>query len=250
MVDYVHTYGGNTKVSQQGIREAKTAATTVPGNVKPLAFGKEVLYAHVNGSIGQGAMVMSPAPTAGLLNKTLASGSNTTVAIGKKEVVITTGCAAITSNALKNGILMVESGTGAGYSYLIAGNPAKSTTSETIKITLKDGLEAALSTASVINVIPNKAMNAIIGNATLTGPVLGVTLCSASAGDYIYVGKRGEWPVLATAAIAKDVQVTAVGAEGGIGAVQYNSAATTKVPVGSTRTSAAAGGYAICDFKL
>ena len=211
MVDYVDTVTGIAKVSTQGIREAKTAATTIPGQVKPLAFGKEVVYVGINGSVGQGALVMSPAPVAGGLNKTLASGTQTTVAVGAKELTLTAACAAITQNQYKNGLLVVESGAGAGYSYMIAGNVAKGTTSETVRIELKDGIEVALSTASVIDIVPNKAMNAIVGNATLTGPILGVTLCSASAGDYVYVGKKGEWPVLATAALAKDIQVTSGG---------------------------------------
>ena len=48
MVDRVGEFsyrGGHGKVSQdQGMREARTAATTTPGTVKPLRGEKEILY--------------------------------------------------------------------------------------------------------------------------------------------------------------------------------------------------------------
>lgn len=199
MTDFVHNYGGDARISVQGIREVKTAPTTILGSVKPLGQGREVVYAKLStaahsSALLPGMLMRGPAPVA----NHMARPGALTASIGAREITITIGATSASKDEYAGGLLLVSSGTGSGYSYMIDGHLAWAASSTAAKVLLKDGLEAALNTASICMLVPNEYRNVLITNdsAALTSKPVGVMLISAALtnGGYVYLGKRGVWP--------------------------------------------------------
>jgi len=252
MTDFVLTEGGPSKISVQGIREAKTAASTIVGTVKQLAFGKEVIYARLStatetsvGGYSAGKVCYAPILVANHGRAAVAI----TASIGAKEVILSLGATSASQNEYEDGTLLVECGTGTGYSYMIAGHPAWAATNTAAKVILKDGLEVALNTASLCTLMKNRCVGVRPNNsAVVTGPATGVLLISAAAGSYVYLGKKGEWPaqVEGTWIVGNDLERGS--AAGSV--APWLTAATTKCLLGKARMTASTDGFSICDFNL
>ncbi len=246
MTDHVLTEGGNPRVSTQGIREAVTAATTRLGTVKPLAFDKEVIYAFVASAVSPGNTMQAAAVVANHQNRAVAVAAS----IGEKEVILSLGGTSAVQDYYEDGTLLVTCGTGTCYSYMVQGHEAWAATNTAAKVILKDGLEAALNTASICSLIVNKCKGVVVtgDSALLTGELVGVTLISAAASSFVYLGKKGEWP-------CKLIAATLVG-----GPVFNGTACTTGALgpyiagsdqyAGICRQTASAGLYGLVDFKL
>jgi hypothetical protein len=249
MVDYVHTYGGNTKTQRQGIREIKTAATTTLGDVKPLGLGREVIYAKVSSAaaIAAGHVVLAPAQVANHSNVVV----NITASIGATSVTICAGATAITRDQYKDGFLLVNDAVGEGYSYVIEGHASASSGSG-VEITLKDGLEVALTTASEVTLVSNPCMNVVEGfaSAALTAQPIGVTLGSVAATDasYVYLGKRGMWPTVVGSSCATGAD--AYLSSGGVTEKVTANTTANQAYLGSFGSTAAATEYCMVNFKL
>lgn len=244
MSDYVLTEGGQSKVSVQGIREAVTAATTIVGTTKPLAYDKEVIYAKIGTAVAVGQLCQAPAAVANHGRCAVA----VTASIGAKSVKLVLGATSASQDLYKNGLLIVECGTGSGYSYMVAGHKAFAASHSAAEILLKDGLEVALTTASLCTLLKNKCdgVAPTTDSAAQTGPIVGVALCSASANYYVYLGKKGEWPADVEGTWVVGGQLAAGSATGTV----MPAAAITDELVGVARSSASGTGYGICDFDL
>jgi len=252
MVDRVHNYGGNSKISVMGIREAKTALNTSQkfaklGDVKPLGLGREVVFAQIGAAaVSAGVTVQGPAVVANHHNRAVAI----TASIGATEVFLVIGATSAAADLYADGMLLITCGTGSDYSYMIQGHPAWPASSTAAKVILKDGLELALNTTSITHLVQNPYKGVVVTGdcALLTGKLVGVTLSSAAASSFVYLGKKGEWPVLAI---------------GGnlVGGPAYHTTACTTGAVGPNITSsdtyvgvftqtAVAGSCAMVDFNL
>jgi len=242
-MDRVLTEGGHPKISVQGIRESKSAATTIVGSVKPLAYDREVIYCKVTTAVTIGQLCQGPAAVANH-GRTAVS---VTASVSDKSITVTLGATAAAKDLYKNGLLVVECGAGTGYSYMIAGHPSAAASAD-LKLTLKDGVEVALTTASLCTLLKNKCngVGPTTDCAAQTGPVVGVALCSASANYYTYLGKKGEWPVDTEGTWVVGCQLAAGSAAG----TAMPAAAITDELVGACRATASASGFGICDFKL
>lgn len=251
MTDFVLTENGPSKISTRGIREATTAASTIVGSVKELAFGKEVIYAKLStttetaGGYTVGKVCYSPILVANHGRAAVAI----TASIGAREVILSLGATSAAMNEYEDGTLVVECGTGTGYSYMIAGHAAWATTNTAAKVILKDGLEVALNTASLCTLMKNRCVGVKPNNsAAVTGPAIGVLLISAASGSYVYLGKKGEWPaqVEGTWIVGNDLERGS--AAGSV--APWLTAATTKCLLGKARMSASTDGFGMCDFNL
>jgi hypothetical protein len=249
MVDYVHNYGGKGKVSQDfGIKESKTASTTIIGDQKDLAFGRQVTFCKAGAvAIAKGVCVQGPASVA----NHVAIPVSVTASIGETTVTVCAGATAITRDQYKDGLLVVTCGTGTANSYMIQGH-ASAASGSGVEIELKDGIEVALNTASIVDLIANRCNGAVIVPADgATSNVIGVALSSAVISGYFWAGNRGPWPALSGAvASTPGVAQTGGSAAGTVGDI--NSATVTRPILGTCVSSAAAGGgaYTLIDFKL
>ena len=199
MTDFVHAFNGDTKISVQGIREIKTAATTNLGSVKPLGQGREVVYAKLStaahsSAMVAGAVMIAPAALANHMQRAAAQ----TASIGARSVFLVIGATSAVKDQYAGGLLHISSGAGSGYSYMIDGHQAWAASATAAKVLLKDGLEVALTTASICNLIPNLYRDVVISTncAAKTAIPVGVLLKSAALtnGGYTYLGKKGVWP--------------------------------------------------------
>lgn len=210
MVDRVLAANGPSKVIVQGIREARTAATTYLGCEKDLGGGRLIVYAKLStaaatAALTPGMLLCSPVMVAvhGRCNVAV------TASIGAKEVVIVMGAGSASQDQYADGLMIVECGTGSGYSYKIAGHKPWVASSTAAKVLLSDGLEVALTTASLVTLYLNRYRNVVTKPdcAAATSMPVGLTLCSATAteGSYVWLAKRGTWAArVETAASAGD----------------------------------------------
>lgn len=193
MVDRVHLSGGDNKVSVQGIREVRTAATTELGTIKDIGLGKKVIYSQLGAAaISAGLSVMAAAVAANHQNCLVVK----TAAIGAKEVTIVIGATSAAQNLYAGATLVIVSGAGTDYSYQIAGHPAWAASLSAARVILKDGIEIALNTTSVtmIKQVISKGVVITGDCAVVSAPFVGVTLCSAAASSFVYLGYKGQWP--------------------------------------------------------
>lgn len=250
--DFVNSYEGSVgKVIAQGMRVAKSADQTTLGTIRSLAAGREIVYAKVGASAISAAHVMNgPTATAGL--SAIVVGA--TASVGAK-VVNLYNTAAITKDQFKDGFLVVVSGTGIGYSYMVDYHLSAAATDLSININLKDGLETTLTTTSITALIPNKYNGIVACPADGAAPPVGVSLCTASAAYFVWLGKRGQFPVaVGSSGFTAGMPVVAGCAAGTVIGVGGESALDTsnRKVLGFGAMSAAdnAGTVAMVDFTL
>jgi len=218
-IDRVNSYeGGVGKVIAQGMRNQLSAAVTTLGTIRQLAGGREIVYAKVGAAAISAAHVMNGvAPTANHCTIAVAA----TASVGAKRFTVTLGATAAAADAYKDGFVVIQSGTGVGYSYMIDYH-LSCAASGNLVLNLKDGLETTLLATTRASLVANKYNGVIAATAGATVPV-GVSLCTASAGYYVWLGKRGPWPVVVgSSALTPGDKVT------------LGSAAGTVLPVPTT----------------
>jgi hypothetical protein len=224
--DRVNSYeGGVGKVIAQGMRLQVSAAVTTLGTIRQLAGGREIVYAKVGAAAISAAHVMAgPLPVANHCNCAPAA----TASVGAKRFTVTLGATAAAKDLYKDGFVVVQSGTGLGYSYMIDYH-LSCAASGNLVLNLKDELETTLLTTTDVALVKNKYNGVVAATAGATTPV-GVSLCTASANYFVWLGKRGPWPVhVGSSAITPGDKLT------------IGSAAGTVLPVPTTTVSSAVG---------
>lgn len=224
--DRVNSYeGGVGKIIAQGMRLQVSAAVTTLGTIRQLAGGREIVYAKVGAAAISAAHVMAgPAPAANHTNCAVAA----TASVGAKRFTVTLGATAAAKDLYKDGFVVVQSGTGAGYSYMIDYH-LSCAASGNLVVNLKDELETTLLATTAVALVKNKYNGVVAATANATTPV-GVSLCTASANYFVWLGKRGPWPVtIGSSAVTPGDKLT------------IGSAAGTVLPVPTTTVSSALG---------
>jgi hypothetical protein len=247
MVDYVHLSGVDNKISTQGIREAKTAATTVVGTIKDIGFGKKVIYSQLGAAaISAGLSVQAAAIVANHQNRLIVK----TASIGEKEVVIVIGATSAAQNQYEGAILVIVCGAGTDYSYQISGHPAWAASLSAAKVLLKDGLEIALNTTSVtmIKQVISKGVVITPDCAVVSAPFVGVTLCSAAASSYVYLGYKGQWPCKVITGTVFGGAIAHGNTANTTGALGPHTLTALETVVGVCVATAAAAELAVIDF--
>lgn len=247
MVDRVHLSGGDKKVSVQGIREARTAATTEVGTIKDIGFGKKVIYAQLGAAaISAGLSVQAAAIVANHQNRPVAQ----TASIGAKEVFITLGATSASKNQYENAMLVITCGTGTDYSYQIQGHPAWPASSTAAKVILKDELELALNTTSITIIKYPISQGVVITPdcAVVSAPFVGVTLCSAAASSYVYLGYKGQWPCKLITGTIFGGAVAHGNSANTTGALGPHTLSALETVVGVCVATAQAGELGVVDF--
>lgn len=252
--DRVNSYeGGVGKVIAQGMRVEASAAATTLGTIRSLAGGREIVYARVGGAAISAAHVMAgPMAVANHCSCLVAA----TASIGAKRFTVTLGATAVNANAYQDGFVVVQSGTGSGYSYMIDYH-LSAAASGNLVLNLKDELETILLSTTRVSLIPNKYNGVVACTPSGSVPV-GVSLCTASAGYYVWLGKRGPWPVLVgSGAITSGGKVT-IGCAAGtvlplpteVTASALNTGAYPVVGVALQSAAGNTGAVAMVDFNL
>lgn len=138
------------------------------------------------------------------------------------KVTVTLGATAATANQYAGGFVVVNDNAGEGQTLRIASHPAAGS-GQSLTITLEDGANTALTTASEVCLLPAHGADVIVQPTTVTGAQVGVTLSPIAATAYGFVVSRGIVSCLAAGAIGVGLGIS-VGAVAGSVAV---AAATT-----------------------
>ncbi len=99
------------------------------------------------------------------------------------SVTVTLGGTALVANQYQGGFLIVEEGIGFGQTLRIASNPAAASSATGVVIVLEDSPNVALTTASVVGLLPPHGANIVVNPTTPTNVPVGVTLYSLPAGQ-------------------------------------------------------------------
>lgn len=176
------------------------------------ADGRVFVYAQSDATNGlaAGKLGVSAAVTANHVNRSLDSTSP--VAVGGKQVVVSVGATAVTTDQYAGGYLIVRDGTGKGQCLRIAGNTSISSAGGAVTVTLHDPISQTLSTSDTKVDLTNPYVG-VVASTTL-GRAVGVPIVTLAAGEYGWLQTWGVASVLADGAITK-----------GYGAVQSTSVA-------------------------
>lgn len=139
-------------------------------------------------------------------------------AIGSTTVVITNGASnAVTANQYANGLLIIETTPGEGYSYRIISNSAAATGGAITVNIEAPGLIVALTSAASKASLHLNAYDGVIQSpvTTLTGIPVGVATYIITAGQYGWIGCHGKFGTLCTGTPAIGVAMSLPGAAAG-----------------------------------
>jgi hypothetical protein len=240
--DLVNSYeGGVGKVITQGMRVNKTASQTVLGTIRNLAVGRQIVYAKVGAAaISASTLCQAKAGVAGF--GIMPAGASASIGAKKVNLVNT---AAMTADQFQDGFLVVQCGTGSGYSYMVDYHLSAAVTDLSVNIALKDGLEVALTTASICSLVENKFAAIIkLPAGGATGPLVGVGLCTGSVNSYVWLGKKGPFLCINnSSAITVGAQLCAGSAAGTVDMI-LSAALTVNPVVGRAMQSGANSGGA------
>ena len=118
-------------------------------------------------------------------------------AIGATEIAVTLGGTAVTADQFKDGILLVESGTGLGQKFTIVSHTVQTSTTGTCTFTIDRPVETALvATTSQVTVRRNPYVAVIDNPTTQTGGPVGVALIATTISYYGWIQSGGDCGVL------------------------------------------------------
>jgi len=138
------------------------------------------------------------------------------------KVTVTLGATAATANQYAGGYVVVNDNNGEGQTLRIASHPAAAL-SASLVLTLEDGANTAITTASEVSLVSAHGADVIIQPTTVTNAQVGVTLSPIAAAAYGFVVSRGLVSCLAQGAIGVGLGIS-IGSVAGAVAV---AAATT-----------------------
>jgi hypothetical protein len=142
-----------------------------------------------------------------------------TGAAGSTEITLTTEATtgALDANEYGNGLAIIDTTPGEGYSYGILSHPlVAAQTNGIIKLKPSDSIQVALSTASRVTLIFDPHSKVIqFPVTTATGVCVGVAIYPIAIAEYGWIQTHGNCGVLIAGTPAAGAQVTPVGATAG-----------------------------------
>ncbi len=235
------TLSAPTLVNPQDIFSTSSTIGTSLGAQATTGDGRIFRYALAGGTtLVPGTLLQASAEdTTNYQNLAAAATS-----IGGTQVVMTTSTTA-TANVLSNGLLVVTTSTGAGYSYGIASNSATSAVAG-LTINLNDKIVVATTTGSRFDLIPNPYSGVVINPSTASSAPVGVAVYPITNAQYGWVLVAGQGAALADGTVT--VGTTLVASNGTNGAVE--PLAGVQAVVGIALTGIATTEYGNIAFNL
>jgi hypothetical protein len=137
------------------------------------------------------------------------------VPIGSTVFTYTPGAATAAAGYYSDGILQVDTGPGAGYSYVVGGHDAIAS-STAFALSLRDPIQVGLTGASRVGLIPNPYNGVVqMPVTTATGVLAGVAPYVINANEYGWLQTWGLCSCLVTGTPALGAQVMAPGTAAG-----------------------------------
>lgn len=142
-------------------------------------------------------------------------------AIGDRSITMTLGASAAAADQYADGMAVIDTTPGEGYSYPIKTHLANAgSLSFTVQLANGWPVQVALTTASRITLYPSKYRGVIQAPVTTSsGGPAGVCVYPIAAGEYGWIGDGGDFGTLVTGTPAIGALVTSVGATAGAVAI-------------------------------
>ena len=106
-------------------------------------------------------------------------------------VTVTIGSTALVVNHFQGGFAVISEGVGLGQTLKIASHPAALASATGVVLTLEDGPNVALTTASKVCLIPAHGAGIIVNPTTATNVVAGIGLYPIAASSYGFIHTKG-----------------------------------------------------------
>jgi len=205
---------GRLQVTNGQVLNDSTTQMYALGTAAQDRFGRVYRYVQAGASaLVVGNVIQSAAQVANHLNCGVAA-----TAIGATAVTVTPGATAGAANLYAEGIAVISTTPGLGYSYGISGHAAiTASTAFTLNLVAEDGVQVALTTSSKLDLQINPYKNVIQAPVTtLTGAVVGVAVYPIAAASYGWIQTWGMGGVLidGTPAVGQSVSSPAAVAGG------------------------------------
>lgn len=125
------------------------------------------------------------------------STSGTSVEIGDVEITIdiTTGIT-LAENALKDGTLVVESGTAIGDIYTILANKVDGSDDTLMKVLLRNPIRTAWSASTVISILKNRWKDVVVAPTSAAAPSTGVPLIAVTIAYFFWAQTGGPCAII------------------------------------------------------
>ena len=224
-----------------------TALATLVGTRWDLSDGREVVLVSTGSTTTTvaGTLYQDAALVAGQQGMTVtavqAYSANGNI---PATVTVTNSTTAVTANQYQGGFLYVQSSTGIGQFLRIAGN-SSATTTGALTVTLEDAPNVALTTSSVVSLVPAHGANVIINPTTPTNTPVGVALYAIAPSSYGFLIAKGLTVALSDSgapAVGTAIAASTITA-GTVGTARTSASVVTGALIGNTAyaaTSAAA----------
>ena len=184
MSSYASGVGNLYTAGQSIYAESSTQVHTI-GTRLALGDGRVFYYAKWGGTMVAGQLAAAAQQTAAHHNLVTALNP-----VGTRTYTVTLATTAATADMYKDGTLIVIAGTGIGQTYKIKSNPAQTSTTGTLALTLYDELVVATAVAdSKTDLFPNM-FNGVTHSATQALKKIGVPLIAGTSG---YFGWLQTW---------------------------------------------------------
>lgn len=217
----------------QGIYQISSTKKERLGTLRITEDGRKFRYAKAGASaLAAGKSGQMVAATANHINIAVAASA----AIGSKQIAVTLGATAATSNQYQDGYFHVSDATGEGHQLLIAGNTAADA-SGTCYVTLEDPLKVALvAGTSEVSLIPNP-WNGVTETTTEEAGYAGIAPMAVTAAYYYWAQTGGQAIALASGTGAVGSNVTFGATAGSLIVISTTIAVTVVQPIVGFLTS-------------
>ena len=215
----------------QDVGETSPAKREALGALRITADGRKFRYAKAGATaVPAGSLVMAPAAVPAHINRQASP-----AALGERVVSLVVGAAAVTENAYEDGYLQVAASDGSGRQYRILSNtgcPAGGT----VVLTLAEPVRAALTTDSVVSLVPSPWC-ATTASATEENLPAGIATCDVPPGHYFFAQTGGVACCLAAGTAAVGSMLVPGAAAGSLAAM--NASLDVDQPVAGVAFAAA-----------
>ena len=196
----------------QGLYATSDTQKEPLGTLRIEPDGRKFRYALAGGTLVAGKMCIMSVVEANHFDISPAVAAS----VGDTTLSLTLGATAAAADLYKDGYLITHDEAGEGYCYGIDTNAAAAS-SGTCEITLKNGLQVALTTASEVMLVKNPWCG-ITHSATEESGAAGVAMTAVTSGDYCWVQTGGLGAILGSATTAVGAPLSLDGTAGAVAA--------------------------------
>lgn len=194
------------QITDQDIyQKSTTKGAALIGQVAATPDGRTFAYALAGGAITRGQITEPVAVTANYATRTL----TTAAAAGSNQVTVPLGTTASADAFVGFWLVVTDtSAAGAGQgAYYITGNTAATAgNSNTTVLKIRGALAVALTTSSVVSILPNQESTVIQHTAVVAIPTAGAPVVTIASGEYFWNQTGGMASILSDGAITKNAE--------------------------------------------